>query len=49
MIKDEKKNFAYASDFYTPCFTENHIKLNSAFSFSNWIQYFTVENVDFKF
>lgn len=49
MIKDEKKNFAYASDFYRPCFTENPIKLNSAFSFSNWIQYFTVENVDFKF
>lgn len=31
MIKDEKV-FAYASDFYVPCFTANTIKINSAFS-----------------
>lgn len=30
MIKDEKF-FAYASDFYMPCFTTNPIKMNSVF------------------
>lgn len=41
MIKDEKF-FAYASDFYMPCFTTNPIKMNSVFfvAGSNWIQYF---------